>query len=180
MWLGFVLLAFAVGCGIMIYNRIVRRNFMVKEAFSGIDVQLKRRHELIPRLVAVTQGYLQHERTILEEVTALRGKSLTVQGVNEKGSIESGISQGIKSIFAVVENYPNLKADGAFQQLHASLVDVEEQLQLARRYYNGAVRDYNTLIQSFPGVVLAGCLGYRPAEFFEVELATERKAPAVH
>jgi len=179
MWILLIVLVVLAVWGIAVYNQMVKRRFMVAEAFSGIDVQLKRRHELIPHLVEVTKGYMRHEQKILEEVTALRAKSISTQGVNEKGSIESGISQGLKSVFAVAENYPNLKADGTFLKLHESLVEIEDQLQMARRYYNGAVRDLNTIIQSFPALLLAGLFGFEPEEFFEIEYVTERKTPEV-
>jgi len=179
MWIVLFILGLLFGWAIAVYNQMVKKRFLVREAFSGIDVQLKRRHELIPRLVEVTKGYMRHEQKILEEVTAMRARSVSAQAVNEKGSIESSISQGIKSVFAVAENYPDLKADSTFLQLHQSLVEIEDQLQMARRYYNGAVRDLNTVIQSFPALFLAGPCGFMPEEFFEIEYVTERKSPEI-
>lgn len=175
--LGLIVL-FLLGLGI--YNRIIRNKFLVREAYSGIEVQLKKRYELIPNLVEVARGYMGYEQKVLKDVVELRAKSDTAQGMGEKGSVESGISQGLKTIFALVENYPDLKANTNLLKLHESLVEVEDQLQSARRYYNGAVRDYNTVIESFPGLVVAGILGFKPAEFFEVEFATEREAQEVN
>ncbi len=165
---------------VLVYNRIVKRKFFVKEAYSGIDVQLKKRHELIPNLVEAAKGYMGYERKVLEEVVNLRAKSSSAAQMNEKGSIESGISQGLKSIFALIENYPDLKANTNLLKLHESLVDIEDQLQMARRYYNGAVRDYNTAIETFPGLIVAGIFGFKPADFFEIEFATERRTPEVN
>lgn len=166
--------------GFTLYNRIIRNKFLVKEAYSGIDVQLKKRHELIPNLVEATKGYAGYEQKVLKDVVELRSKSNLSPNVNEKGSIESGISQGLKTIFALAENYPDLKANTNFLKLHESLVAVEDDLQSARRYYNGAVRDYNTAIESFPGLIIAKAFGFKPAEFFEIEFATERRAPQVN
>jgi len=179
-WTLLLSLGFLLFLGFVLYNRIIKNKFLVREAYSGIEVQLKKRHELIPNLVEVTKGYLGYEQKILKDVVELRSKSDLAQGINEKGSVESGISQGLKSIFALVENYPDLKASHTFLALHGSLVDVEDQLQSARRYYNGAVRDYNTIVESFPGLIVAGAFGFKPAEFFEIEYATERKAPEVN
>ncbi len=165
--------------GFTLYNLIIKNKFLVREAYSGIEVQLKKRHELIPNLVEVAKGYMGYEQKVLKDVVELRSKSDTAQSMNEKGSLESSISQGLKSIFALVENYPDLKANTNLLKLHESLVDVEDQLQSARRYYNGAVRDYNTIIESFPGLIVAGAFGFKPAEFFEIEFATERRNPEV-
>jgi len=179
MWIIILILIFLVFLGIVLFNRIVRSKFLVREAYSGIEVQLKRRHELIPNLVQAAKGYMSYEQKTLEEVVALRSKSLMAQSLNELGKIETNISQGLKNIFALAENYPDLKTSANLLKLHESLVEVEDQLQSARRYYNGAVRDYNTVIESFPGIIAANLFNFKPAEFFELEYSTERKTPEV-
>ena len=179
MWIVIILLIGVVAAGVVLFNGIVRKKYLVKEAYSGIDVQLKKRHQLIPNLVEVTKGYMGYEQKLLENVTSLRSKAEAAHGALVQGPVESGISSGLKNIIALAENYPGLKANSTFLELHKSLVDVEEQLQFARRYYNGAVRDYNTAIQMFPGVLIASLFHFLPADFFELELATERLASNV-
>jgi LemA protein len=158
-----VLLVLCVG----LFNQLVRRRTSVKEAWSGIQVQLKRRYDLIPNLVETVKGYRQHERDVLEQVTLARTRCLDAQGVKAQASAEQGLSQALKSLFAVSENYPDLKANVNFVELQKQLADVEEQLQMARRYYNGTVRDYNIAVQSFPGMLIAGLFSFSSAEFFE-------------
>lgn len=165
----------------VMYNRFIRYRNLLNEAWSGIDVQLKRRHDLIPNVVETVKGYAQHERKAFEEITRLRSKlsdqSMTVQ---EKGKLENSFTQALKSIFAVAEAYPDLKANQNFIELQKTLADVEEQLQLARRYYNGTARDYNIMVESFPNNLLAALFRFAKAEFFEIELATERETPEVN
>lgn len=143
-------------------------------------MQLKRRHDLIPNVVETVKGYAQHERKAFEEITRLRSKlsdqSMTVQ---EKGKLENSFTQALKSIFAVAEAYPDLKANQNFIELQKTLADIEEQLQLARRYYNGTARDYNIMVESFPNNLLAALFRFAKAEFFEIELTTERETPEV-
>ncbi len=159
------------------YNRFVRLRNQADEAWSGIDVQLQRRHELVPNLLATVKGYMAHESGVLERVTRLRTDA--GMGLDERASAESGLSRSISRLFAVAEDYPDLKASESFMQLHESLVEIEEQLQYARRYYNGSVRDYNILVESFPGVLIAGMLNKQPKDFFEIEFAYEKDAPEV-
>ena len=163
--------------GIWTFNRLVKLRNQVNEAWAGIDVQLQRRHELVPNLVATVQGYTRHESSALERVTRLRGaENLPVP---ERADQESGLSRSIGRLFALAEAYPELKASANFAQLHDSLVEVEEQLQYARRYYNGSVRDNNNLVESFPALLVARLFGFRQADFFEVELGSQRAAPAI-
>ncbi|MGE5557658.1 MAG: LemA family protein [Bacillota bacterium] len=161
------------------FNSLVRARNMVREAESGIDVQLKRRHTLIPGLVETVRGYSSHEKSLFEGITALRGKSMNITGITEKAGAETELSGMLRNLFAVAEAYPDLKASGNFLDLQKNLVEIEDQLQYARRYYNGTVRDYNILIQSFPANLVAGACGYKPEAFFEIELATERERPEV-
>ncbi len=173
------LLALIVIVVIGIFNRLIRCKNLMKEGWSGIDVQLKRRHDLIPNLVETVKGYKQYEQKLLKEVTDIRSKLTKSENPREKGKLESGLSQALKSIFAVAEAYPELKANQNFINLQNTLTEIEDQIQLARRYYNGSVRDYNILVQSFPANVVAGAFNFKEGEFFEVDYATERKVPDV-
>ena len=159
------------------YNRLVRLRNQVDEAWAGIDVQLQRRHELVPNLVATVKGYMQHESGVLERVTRLRGDPEMKR--EERASQESGLSRSIGRLFALAEDYPELKASEGFSQLHESLVEIEEQLQYSRRYYNGSVRDNNNLVEGFPSMLIARSFSFRPAVFFEIELASQRAAPDI-
>jgi len=167
----FIVLAWAVWT----YNRLVQLRNQVDEAWAGIDVQLQRRHELVPNLVATVKGYMKHESGVLERVTKLRGNPQ--MGREERASQESGLSRSIGRLFALAEDYPDLKASEGFRQLHASLVEIEEHLQFARRYYNGSVRDNNNLVEGFPCMLIARMFAFITAAFFEIELASQRAAP---
>jgi len=161
------------------FNRLIRGRYLVGEAWSGIDVQLKRRHDLIPAIVEAVKGYRDHERKLLGDVTEARAGSAGARGVKERGEAENVLSRSIRSLFAVAEAYPALKASVGFLDLQKSLSDVEDSIQLARRYYNGTVRNYNIRVESFPGNLVAGLFRFRPADFFEIEYATERKTPEI-
>lgn len=163
--------------GVWTYNRLVRNRNQVDEAWAGIDVQLQRRHELVPNLVATVKGYMQHESGVLERVTRLRADPDMKR--EERANQESGLSRSIGRLFALAEDYPDLKASNGFQQLHASLVEIEEHLQFARRYYNGSVRDNNNLVEGFPSLIVSRLFRFLKAEFFEIELASQRSAPIV-
>ena len=175
--IGILLLVAVLTWGIWTYNRFIRLRNQVNEAWAGIDVQLQRRYDLVPNLLATVKGYTKHESGVLERVTRLRGS--TQLGVNERADQESGLSRSIGRLFAVAEDYPDLKASEGFQQLHESLVEIEGHLQFARRYYNGSVRDNNNLVEGFPSMLVARLFGFRSAEFFEIELASQRAAPEV-
>ncbi|MDH3788425.1 MAG: LemA family protein [Xanthomonadales bacterium] len=159
------------------YNRLVRNRNRVDEAWAGIDVQLQRRYDLVPNLVKTVQAYMQHESRVLERVTALRGNP--GMQLPERSEQESGLSRSLGRLFALAEDYPELKASEGFQQLHASLVRVEQHLQFARRYYNGSVRDNNNFVESFPAMLVARLFGFISAAFFEIELASQRSAPVI-
>ncbi len=161
------------------FNRLVTLRNRLREAWSDVDVQLKRRHDLVPNLVECVKGYRGHERALLESLTRSRTAALAAQGVARAGSVENELTKGLRSLFVLAEAYPDLKADKSFRQLSASLVEIEDTLQYARRFYNGTVRDLNNLVQSFPSLMVAGLFRFHPAEFFEVESATERRAPEV-
>ena len=164
--------------GVWTYNRLVGTRNQVNEAWAGIDVQLQRRYGLVPNLVAVVKGYMRHESGVLERVTRLRAQPEMETG--ERASQESGLSRSIGRLFAVAEDYPDLKASEGFRQLHSSLVEIEEQLQYARRYYNGSVRDNNNLAEGFPSMLIARFFNFNQAVFFEIELASQRQAPEIN
>lgn len=158
-----------VGAVIYIYNSMVRAKVRTDEAWSDISVQLKRRLDLIPNLVESVKGYAGHEKQVFENVTKARANTLKAQGVAETAQAENQFEAALKSLFAVAENYPQLRATENFQQLQAELVDTEDKIQAARRFYNGAARDLNIKIQTFPTNLLAGALGFKMREFFEVD-----------
>ena len=172
-----VILVAVLAWGVWTYNRFVRLRNQVDEAWAGIDVQLLRRYDLVPNLLATVKGYMKHESGVLERVTRLRGNPGL--DVDARAGEESGLSRSIGRLFAVAEDYPDLKASEGFQQLHTSLVEIEEHLQYARRYYNGSVRDNNNLAQGFPPMLIARLFGFRSASFFEIELASQRDAPEI-
>ena len=151
---------------IAIYNRLVTMKNRVKEAWADIDVQLKRRHDLIPNLIETVKGYATHERELFEKVTQARTAAINAQGVNEKIKTENMLSETLKSIFAVAENYPDLKASQNFLKLQDELSDTENKIQAARRFYNGQVRDFNTKIQVFPTNIFAGMMKFTKYDFF--------------
>ncbi len=151
------------------YNSLVKLNIRVEEAWSDITVQLKRRLDLIPNLVNSVKGYAKHEREVFERVTEARANAMNAQGVKETAAAENQFEEALKSLFAVSENYPQLRATENFQQLQQELVDTEDKIQAARRFYNGGVRDLNTKIKIFPNNIFAGWLGFKEREFFEVE-----------
>jgi LemA protein len=173
-----VLVAIAL-YAIVVFNRLIRQRNMAREGWSGIDVQLKRRTDLVPNLVATVQAYAAHERTVLEEVTASRQSSMAADDVARRASAENALQGSLGRLFAVAEAYPELKADKNFLALQQQLAEIEDQLQMARRYYNGTVRNLNISIQSFPNSVVAGMLGFRELPFFELEDRSQAATPAV-
>ncbi|MGY6555747.1 MAG: LemA family protein [Wenzhouxiangella sp.] len=163
---------------VLMYNRLVAKRNRVATAWSDVDVQLTRRHDLVPNLVGVVSAYAAHERDTLEGVTQLRQQALNTDSPARLGVIENELEGLLARLLVLKENYPDLKASDNFQQLSAQLVEVEDQLHYARRYYNGAVRDLNTAIQTFPDLVLARLFRFRPAEFYAAEPA-HRAVPGV-
>ena len=154
---------------VVIYNLLVRDRNRVAAAWSDIDVQLKRRHDLIPKLVDAVGQYAAFEKATLEQVTGLRARASDVGNAAQQGPLESIISRGLGSIFALQEAYPDLKANRSFLQLQTDISEVEADIQFARRYYNGAVRNLNTRIESFPDLLLARLFGFEQADYFEFE-----------
>jgi LemA protein len=161
--------------GIALYNRIQRLVVLVDEAWSGIDVQLKKRFDLIPNLVETVKGYAKHEEGIFEKVAQLRAGMMNTNSPEELGKMEGEFRSTLKTLFAVAENYPELKANENFMSLQNSLQSIETELEGARRYYNGAVRDLNTQMVVFPNNIIANFLNLKKREFFEVTDAAERQ-----
>ena len=155
--------------GIWIFNRLVRERNLVREGWSGIDVQLRRRTDLVPALVETVKGYAAHERKLFEDVTAIRSASLAASNVKTQENAERELKGALSKLIALKEAYPNLKADRNFLKLQEQLAEIEDHLQMARRYYNGSVRNLNIAIQSFPNVLIARPLGFTEADFFEAD-----------
>lgn len=171
-----VIIVLIVAYLIYVYNRLITLKNRANESLSDIDVQLKRRYDLIPNLVNVVKGYAQHEKETFENIASLRSQAMQQQGLSaEKAKLENEISGTLKSIFALSENYPELKANQNFLELQKDLVDTEDKLQAARRFYNSNIMAFNTAIQVFPNNVVANMLQFRNMEFFEVEDEQERK-----
>src|SRR4051812_14450071 len=164
---------------VAIYNRLVRLRALVKEGFSGITVQLRRRADLVPNLVSTVQGYATHERETLAQVTAMRGSATGAGGVAATAQADAAMTGMLGRLMAVAEAYPELKADANFRQLQDELSEIEEQLQGARRYYNATARDLNTGIQSFPNVLIARPAGFSEAEYYQDDDASIQTAPVV-
>jgi LemA protein len=178
-WILLAVIAAVLIYAAAVFNRLVRLRNLAREGWSGIDVQLKRRTDLVPNLVEVVQGYAAHERATLEEVTRSRAASIAASGVGGQAAAAQGLGASLGKLMAVAEAYPQLKADTNFLQLQQQLADTEDQLQMARRYYNGTVRNLNIEIQSFPSNLLAGPLGFREEPFFELADRGEAAAPSV-
>jgi LemA protein len=153
--------------GVVIYNRLIRSRNRVDTAWSDIDVQLQRRHDLVPRLVKAVDQYAKYEKATLEAVTELRTEAMQQAGISALGAVEEKLSAGIERLLALAESYPDLKANQNFLALQKELVETENYLQFARRYYNCSVRDYNTLTESVPSNVVAGLFGFGQRDFFQ-------------
>ena len=162
-----------------IYNKLVRNKNMVEEGWSGIEVQLKRRSNLIPNLIEAVKGYMGHEEKLLSEITQLRSQSKKIQAVAEKSKVETALTRSLGNLIAVAESYPDLKANQNFLDLADELSQIENEIQMARRYFNGTVRNLNIMIEAFPSNLVAGQFGFAKAEFFEIEDPGDRKLPEV-
>lgn len=161
-----------IGLLISLYNKLAKQKVLVEEAQSDIETFLKQRYDMIPNLVEIVKGYAKHEKDTFEKVTAMRSKAMSADSLDEKMKYEKELTAGITQIFAVAENYPELKANENFRELQTSLKELENNIQKARRFYNGTVRDFNTMIAVFPNNLIAGILGYKAMPFFE---ATEEE-----
>jgi LemA protein len=176
-FIGILVLAgiFVVG----IYNGLVSLRVRADNSWSDIDVQLKRRHDLVPNLVETVKGYATHERGTFENVARYRSAAMAATSAADRAQAEGQLTQALRGLLAVAENYPELKADARFQSLQNSLSELEEALQNSRRYYNAVVRDLNTKIQSFPSNIVAGMFNFQQRQFFEIADAAERAVPSV-
>ncbi len=164
---------------VSIYNRLVKLKNLVQEAWSSIDVILKKRHDLIPNLVETVKGYATHEKETLENVTKARNLAAGANTVEGKEAAEKSLNQAMVNLFAVAEQYPDLKANTNFQQLQAELSSIENDIEKSRRYYNGTARENNTLVESFPSNVIANMYKFEKAKFFELDNIAERAVPTV-
>lgn len=173
-----VIIAVIVVAAVAMYNSLVKLRQQVDGAWSDIDVQLKRRHDLIPNLVETVKGYASHERETLEQVVQARSAAMSAQGPAAKAAAEGALAGALKSLFALSEAYPQLQAAGGFRDLQGTLSQIEEQVAQARRYYNAVVRDFNIRTQTFPSVLVARTFGFSEREFFEVAEA-EKEVPKV-
>lgn len=162
-----------------VFNKLVRLRNLALEAWSGIDVQLKKRHELIPRLVDVVKGYASHEKNLLEHIAELRSIATQETDMQAQEKVEIGIAKDLGKLFVIVENYPELKANENFAELQQEISKVEHDLQRARRYYNGSVRDLNTQIQQFPSNLIASLFRFEEQVFFDIQNETERAVPQI-
>ncbi len=165
----------AVFAGILIYNRFIKLRNTVRSSWSDIDVHLKKRYDLVPNLVETVKGYAAHEKSVFEKVTLARSMAMQATTTVEKAKAENMLRETLKSLFAIAEDYPELKANANFQQLQSQLKELEDNIEYARRYYNAVVRDYNILTESFPSNLIASAFGFKKEEFFELESEAERK-----
>ncbi len=161
------------------YNNLIKLKNLCLEAWSGIDVQLKRRANLIPNLLETVKGYVKHEKEVFEKVTAARARALGASSPAERGRAEAGLTSSLRGLFAIAENYPELKANQNFLGLQEELSRIEDQVQLARRYYNGTARNLNTAIEIFPNSLIAGIFGFQKQQFFELKDEVRRSVPKV-
>jgi LemA protein len=175
-WILLAVLVLIVLWLILAYNGLITSRNRTQEAYSDIDVQLKRRYDLIPNLVSTVQGYASHEKTVFEDVTNARSQAMQATGTAKAGA-ENQLSSTLKSLFAVAENYPDLKANQNFLSLQNELTDTEDKIQAARRFYNGMVRDFNTKLQVFPTNVFANMMGFTKMDFFGTDLTDVEKQP---
>ena len=174
-----VLVAVAGGFAVLLYNKLVQLRVRSASAWADIDVQLKRRHDLIPNLVETVKGYAGHEQRTFEEVARLRTQAQAASAFADRSKAEGELTLALRGLFAVAENYPQLRASENFLALQQSLSEIEDALQSARRYYNAVVRDLNVAVQSFPSNLIAGMLGFQVRAFFELESASERQPAPV-
>jgi LemA protein len=174
-----LVLAGVVVLAVVTYNRLVALRQRSEEAWSDIDVQLKRRTDLVPNLVETVKGYAAHERTTLDQVVRARGAAVAAQTPEQRAQAENALTGALRQLFALAEAYPDLKANENFQQLQASLTEIEEAVQNSRRYYNAVVRDFNTMIESFPSNLIAGFFRFLKRQYFELDRPEDRQVPRV-
>ncbi len=176
-WIIVIVLAVLAVALIAVYNGLIKARVHVDEAWSDINVQLKRRYDLIPNLINTVKGYATHEAKVFQAVTEARTAAMNAGGIAQKAQAENMLADALKSLFAVSEAYPELKANENFKELQTELVDTEDKIQAARRFYNGNVRDYNIKLQVFPTNLMAGAMGFTHRDFFEVDNQAEVDKP---
>jgi LemA protein len=179
MLIALIVIGVVIVITVVMYNSLVRLRVQCDNAWSDIDVQLKRRYDLIPNLVETVKGYAGHEKSTLEGVVEARNNAMSATGPAAKAGAESMLTSALRQVFALAEAYPQLRAVESFNQLQQTLNQLEDNIQNARRYYNAVVRDFNTRIAQFPTNILAGTFGFKPREFFEISAPAEREAPKV-
>lgn len=162
----------------MMYNGLVKNRNKVEEAWSGMDVQLKRRYDLIPNLIETVKGYANHEKGIFDNIADARARAMSAGTVTDHANAENMLTTSLRSLFAISENYPDLKANSNFQQLQSELSGIEDQIQMARRYYNATVRDNNNAVETFPGVIIANMFNFGKRDYFEID-ESQKEAPKV-
>jgi LemA protein len=167
-WIVIAIVVVVLLYAITIYNRLVRHRNMTKEGWSGIDVQLRRRYDLIPNLLETVKGYAAHERGVFEEVTKLRAAGMSAGNIADQLEADKALTGALGRLFAVAEAYPDLKADANFRSLQEELSDIEDHLQMARRYYNGTARELNIVVESFPSVLVAKAFGFKTEPYYEI------------
>jgi len=178
-WIILLILIALIAWVVIIYNSLIKSKNRTEEAWSDIDVQLKRRHDLIPNLIATVKGYANHENEVFVKVTEARSQAMQAKSIDDKIQSENQLMGTLKSLFAVAENYPELKANQNFLKLQTELTDTENKIQASRRFYNGNVRDFNTKIQVFPTNIIANTLGFKTYKFFEAS-EDEKELPIVN
>lgn len=174
-----ILIGSLLAGSVFIYNRLVRDRNLVLTAWSDIDIQLKRRYDLIPKLVAAVEQYARYEQSTLQTLIELRSQTARIESPGEKGPLEAAIGGGLRKLIALAEAYPELKADQSFLQLQNDISEVEDHIQYARRFYNGAVRNLNTRIETFPDLIVARPFRYQPQQLFELDSPEEKKSPEI-
>jgi LemA protein len=182
LWIVLGLVVLVLLFGVVAYNRFVSQRQQIKDAYANIDTELRRRYDLIPNLVESVRGYAQHERATFEEVTRARAAAIEAQGPAQQAQAENMLTSALRSLFAVAESYPELRASENFQALQAELSNTEDRIQVSRRFYNANVREYNERVQSVPSNVVASMFGFKQEEYFEIEeadRATLEQAPRV-
>jgi len=179
MWIAIALILLFLAFDVIMYNRMIRARNMVREAWSGIDVQLKRRHDLVPNLVETVEGYTSHERTLFDGIARTRAETMSATTPGEKAPAENSLSQQLKSLFAIAEAYPDLKANQNFLALQEELASTENKISFARQFYNDAVMLFNTKIQSVPTNIIAGMFGFKEEKSFELDSPAEKEVPKV-
>jgi len=179
MTVALILAVLAAAWFALTFNRFVRQRHLMREAWSGIDVQLKRRHDLIPNLVEAVRGYRNYEKELFERIAALRARCLSTDDPAERQGPENELTRELRKLLAVAEAYPDLKASQQFLDLQKTLTSIEDDVQLSRRYYNGAVRNWNIRVESFPSLLVARVFAFCIADYFELESVSEREVPSV-